>query len=62
MKAIRKDYLKRLIEGVRYVMENDPEMIQAKAVFGDEATPSKWLDATLLCKVIEDEILNDQDA
>ena len=58
---IRKDYLKRLIAGVREAKERDPDTIKAKEELGSQVTIAKWVDAELLCMVIENEILNNED-
>lgn len=53
----RKDYLKRLIAGVRRQVDKDPTTIEVRAEYGDECTPARWIDAELLCSVIESDIL-----
>ncbi len=57
MNEARKDYLRRLIDGVRDQMASDPETVTAKLINGDETITSRWIDAELLCSVIECEIL-----
>jgi len=52
MKEETTDYIKRLIEGVREQAKKD-----FTAIEGDKCIPPKWLDAVLLCDVIEKELL-----
>ena len=52
-----KDYLRRLIIGVRKEMVKDPETIEAKAALGDEIMVHRWVDAELLCMTIEKDVL-----
>ena len=58
---VRLDYLKRLIKGVRKQTDKDPETIEAKEELGDEVTIARWVDANLLCMVIEKDILGIED-
>ena len=53
----RADYLTRLIVGVREQIAEDPETIKAKEDYGDEVLIGKWIDAELLCSVVEIDIL-----
>jgi hypothetical protein len=46
-----KEYITRLIEGVREQAEKDYLEIN-----GEQCVPAKWLDALLLCDVIEKEL------
>jgi len=55
--TIRKDYIRRLIAGVRKQMAKDPRTIEAVKEFGEEVTIGAWLDASILCCVIEKDIL-----
>lgn len=50
--ADRVDYLKRLIVGIREEIEK-----HSTEIHGDKCTPSEWVDAWLLCSVVEKEIL-----
>ena len=53
MNEAERDYLTRLIAGVREQAEKE------YGVFDGEPTiPPKWLDAVLLCDVVERDILN----
>lgn len=62
MKGVRKEYLSRLIEGVRKQITEDPDTIQAQQECGyDDITIARWIDATLLCAVIEEEVLANED-
>lgn len=54
----RKDYLRRLIAGVRRMIDKDPETINAREEFGEECITGKWIDASLLCLVVEKDILH----
>lgn len=54
---IRKDYMRRLIRGVRAMIEYDPDTINAKKELGDGVTISRWIDAKILCNIIEDDVL-----
>lgn len=55
--GVRKEYLLRLIRGVRKQIENDPETVAAKKELGDEVTIGKWADATFLCDIVEQEVI-----
>lgn len=55
---VRKEYLRKLIAGVREQMAKDPEMIQARLEYGEEILTSRWWDAEILCLVIEQEVLD----
>lgn len=60
MNEDRKDYIRRLIVGVREQIAKDPETIEINeqvTEYGD-LTPAKWVDADLLCSVIEKEVLD----
>lgn len=48
-----KDYIERLIAGVRYQIDKEVTYHH-----GEKCYPSKWIDASILCDVIEREILN----
>lgn len=61
MKSDRKDYIRRLIAGIRKEIEEDPDTIRAKAEDGDVLI-NRWLDVSLLCLVIEEEVLGDDKA
>jgi hypothetical protein len=49
-----KDYILRLIEGVRKQIEKDPDTIKACNELGDDVAIARWFDASILCDVIED--------
>ena len=53
----RADYIARLIVQIRNQIEKDPDAIKAKLEFGEEVTISKWLNVTLLCDVVESDVL-----
>lgn len=55
--AVRKDYMRRLIKGVRDMIEDDPDTIKARKELGDEVTIGRWIDAKILCNVIEEDVL-----
>jgi hypothetical protein len=55
---IRKEYIKRLIEGVRHQIEEDPLTIEGVDLMGEGTLPARWTDAELLCSVIEIDVLN----
>lgn len=59
MKADCKDYIRRLISGIREEMEKDPDMIRARANHREKAIIRRWFDVELLCYVIEKEVLGD---
>jgi hypothetical protein len=50
----KKDYICRLIAGVRQQIEKDPDTIKAYNDCGDYVTIARWIDASILCDVIED--------
>lgn len=54
----RKDYLRRLIAGVRRQIDQDPETIKAREECGDELIIGTWVDASLLCLVVEKDVLH----
>jgi hypothetical protein len=54
----RKDYIRRLIAGVRRSMERDPDTIKARNEMGDEVTIGRWVDASILCDVVEQDVLS----
>ena len=56
---IDKDYLRRLIKGVRHQAGIDPETVEAKNMFDMELITARWIDAELLCLTIEQDILGD---
>ena len=47
-----KEYLTRLISGVREQVDKDTVEVE-----GEKCIPATWLDAAILCDVIEKEIL-----
>ena len=54
----KKDYMRRLIKGIRIQESLDPDTIKARKDFGDDVTTGRWTDVELLCITIEQEILN----
>ncbi len=56
--VIRKDYIKHLIAGVRKQIACDTDNITANDLLGEEVVISRWCDASILCDVVEQEILN----
>lgn len=54
---MRKDYIRRLIAAVRKQMELDHDVIKAVEEHGEGVLTSRWVDAELLCMVIEEEVL-----
>ena len=60
-KVVRKEYLTRLIAQVRKQIAKDPDTIAAAKEVGEVVIIGRWLDATLLCNIIEDEILNNDE-
>jgi hypothetical protein len=54
--TIRKDYLRRLIASVRRQIKNDPDTIAACSIYGQDTIIHKWLSASLLCDVVEEDI------
>ena len=58
--VIRKDYIRRLIAGVRWAIEKAPENIEAGKIAGKGAITGNWLDAALLCDVVEKEIVKNK--
>lgn len=54
---MRKDYMMRLIAGVRESIDKDPDIIKAREEHGSEVINGVWLDAELLCRVVEEEVL-----
>ena len=63
MKGVRKEYLARLIKGVREQRATDPDTIQAQKDCGgyEDVTIARWIDASILCDVIEEEVLSNKD-
>lgn len=59
MQNNEKDYMRRLISGVRQQIKKDPDTIKACNDCGDDVTIARWIDASILCDVIEDYLLND---
>ena len=57
--VIRKDYLRRLIAGVRKIVKAAPENIEARK-HGRGAINIRWLDVVLLCDVVEKEIVKNK--
>ena len=55
----KKDYIRRLIAGVRKQIEKDPDIIKASADYGDDVTIARWMDASILCLVIEEYLLDE---
>jgi len=53
----RKDYLRRLVSGVRRQIDQDPETIKAREECGDGCLIGTWIDASLLCLVVEKDVL-----
>lgn len=58
--VIRKDYLRRLVSGVRKAIREAPENIAASKIYGKGALTGQWLDAALLCDVVEKEIVKNK--
>ncbi|MBU6232309.1 hypothetical protein KGP36_06780 [Patescibacteria group bacterium] len=54
---VRKEYISRLIAGVRRERDSDPDTMRAKEECGEEVRISRWIDASILCLVIEEEVL-----
>lgn len=61
MKADRKDYIRRLIAGIREEIEKDPDTMRARENHGEKAIIRRWFDVELLCYVIEKEVLGEED-
>lgn len=65
MKEVRKDYMKKLINGIRKQIENDPDTIEAneryKIEYEEGVIIPRWIDVTLLCDVIEKDILENDE-
>lgn len=58
--VIRKDYLRRLIAGVRKIVKTAPENVEARK-HSRGAINIRWLDVVLLCDVVEKEIVKNKD-
>ena len=58
--SVRKDYLRRLIAGVRSEMNKAPENVTAVTVAGKGAISARWLDVALLCDVVEAEVIKNK--
>jgi len=53
----RRDFIKRLIKGVRNQCYQDPAITEAKEEYDEDIVPLKWVDAVILCRVIEEDVL-----
>ena len=60
--VIRKDYIRRLIAGLRSQIAKDPATIEAIKAAREGAIPWKWVDAAILCDVVEKDILKNRNA
>ena len=58
--VIRKDYLRRLVAGVRKAIREAPDNIEASKTCGKGALTGRWIDAALLCDVVEKEIVKNK--
>jgi hypothetical protein len=58
--SVRVEYLKKLISGVRRAIADDPDTITAKAEYGDDITIGRWVDASILCDVVERDLLSNE--
>ena len=54
---LRKDFIIRLIAGVRKQIEKDPREIKIREELGEDCISAKWIDASTLCRVIEKDVL-----
>ena len=60
MSEIRKEYIRRLIAGVRKSMAEDPRTIAAVEECGEGVVIGTWLNAYLLCIVVEKDVLGEE--
>lgn len=58
---VRKDYLNRLICGVRKQIDNDIETVRIREECGEGAVTGRWADASVLCNVIESEVISNRE-
>lgn len=54
---LRKDFIIRLIAGVRKQIEKDPREIKIREELGEDGISARWVDAASLCSVIEKDVL-----
>ena len=59
MVTVRKDYIRRLIAGVRRIVKNAPENKKAERYLKGSVS-LKWIDIILLCDVIEEDVLRNR--
>jgi len=57
MKDDRKDYMRRLIAEIREDMADDPDIKKYREQFGEDVVTGKWVNISLLCDVVENEVL-----
>lgn len=53
----RQEYVRKLIAGVRKQCRIDPETIEASEEIGRQAIPARWIEAMILCDIVERELL-----
>jgi len=53
----KKEYLRKLMDGVRKQALLDPDTVKAREEIGRDLITNRWMDAMLLCDVVENEVL-----